>query len=86
MTGLKVAFARATDRPVSNRIFGPTETARGNTMEEQLREAIIDELKRQAENSSELEIRQDGNRIVIIGAIDVDAIVMVVAGSIAGGP
>ncbi len=55
-------------------------------MEEQLREAIIDELKRQAENSSELEIRQDGNRIVIIGAIDVDAIVMVVAGSIAGGP
>ena len=55
-------------------------------MEDQLREAIIDELKRQAEISSELEMRQDGNRTVINGPIDVDAIVMVVAGSIAGGP
>ena len=55
-------------------------------MEDQLKEAIIDELRRQAEISSELEMRQDDNRVVLNGPIDVDAIVMVVAGSIAGGP
>lgn len=55
-------------------------------MEEQIRVAIIDELRRQAEIGRELELRQDGDRIVVDGPIDVDAIVMVVAGSIAGGP
>lgn len=55
-------------------------------MEEQLRVAIIEELKRQAEADQELEVRQDGDRLTVEGPIDVDAIVMVVAGSIAGGP
>lgn len=55
-------------------------------MEEQIRAAIIDELKRQAEISRELEVRQDGDRLMVEGPIDVDAIVMVVAGSVAGGP
>lgn len=55
-------------------------------MEELIRGAIVDELKRQAETSQELEVRQDGDRLVVDGPIDVDAIVMVVAGSIAGGP
>jgi hypothetical protein len=55
-------------------------------MEDQLREAIVDELKRQAEISPELEVRQDGERLVVGGPIDLEALVMVVAGTVAGGP
>jgi hypothetical protein len=55
-------------------------------MEDQLREAIVDELKRQAEISPELEVRQDGERLVVDGPIDLEALVMVVAGTVAGGP
>jgi hypothetical protein len=55
-------------------------------MEEQLRTAIIDELKRQAETSSGLTVREDDDRLIVEGPIDVDALVMVVAGSVAGGP
>ncbi|WP_375260847.1 hypothetical protein [Palleronia sp.] len=55
-------------------------------MEEQLRAAIIDEMKRQAEGRDDLEVRQEGDSVVVHGPIDVDAIVMVVAGSVAGGP
>jgi len=55
-------------------------------MEEQIRAAIVEELTRQAEISAELEVRQDGDRLVVNGPIDIDAIIMVVAGSVAGGP
>ena len=55
-------------------------------MEEQIKAAIIDELKRQAEISRELDVRQEGDRLAVDGPIDVDALVMVVVGSIAGGP
>lgn len=55
-------------------------------MEDQIRAAIVDELKRQAATRAELEVREEGDRLVVDGPIDVDAVVMVVAGSIAGGP
>ena len=55
-------------------------------MEDQVRTALVDELKRQAETSSELQVREYGVRLVVNGPIDVDAIVMSTAGSIAGGP
>lgn len=56
-------------------------------MEDQIRAAIVDELKRQAETAPELEVHhQDDDRFVINGPIDIDAIVMAVAGSVAGGP
>lgn len=48
---------------------------------------VIEELERQAaEDPSKLKVRRDGERIVVDGEIDVDAVVMVVVGSMAGGP
>ncbi|MER8753015.1 hypothetical protein NKH57_27865 [Mesorhizobium sp. M1050] len=48
---------------------------------------VIEELERQAaENPSKLKVRRDGDKIVVDGEIDVDALVMVVVGSMAGGP
>lgn len=55
-------------------------------MEEKLRTAITDELRRQAEIDPELDVQQDADRLVINGPIDLDALIMVVAGSVAGGP
>lgn len=48
---------------------------------------VIEELERQAaENPGKLKVRREGDRIVVDGEIDVDALVMVVVGSMAGGP
>jgi hypothetical protein len=48
---------------------------------------VIEELERQAaENPSKLKIRRDGDRVIVNGEIEVDALVMVVVGSMAGGP
>jgi hypothetical protein len=48
---------------------------------------VIQELERQAaENPSKLKVRRAGDRVVVDGEIDVDALVMVVVGSMAGGP
>ena len=55
-------------------------------MEEKLRMAIIDELWDQAERDPELEVRQDADRLAVNGPIDLDALVIVIAGSVAGGP
>lgn len=55
-------------------------------MEDKVRAAIIDELMRQAEIASGLEVRREGDNVVLRGPIDVDALVMVVIGSRAGGP
>lgn len=56
-------------------------------MEEKVRAAIIDELKRQAEiDPDKLEVTTNGDRVSVKGEVDVDALVMVIAGSIAGGP
>lgn len=49
--------------------------------------AVIDELERQAaESPSKLKVHRDGDRVAVDGEIDVDALVMVVVGSMAGGP
>lgn len=49
--------------------------------------AVVEELERQAaENPSRLRVRRTGERVTVEGEIDVDALVMVVVGSMAGGP
>ncbi len=55
-------------------------------MEEKVRAAIIDELKRQAAMDDGLTVSEAGDRLMVNGPVDVDAIVMVIAGSVAGGP
>ena len=62
---------------------------RENTMhiKQHLREAIIAELGRQADISGpRLTVEVDGEQIVINGAVNLDELVMVIAGSLAGGP
>ncbi len=55
--------------------------------ESQIREAIIGELERQAENSgSQLRVETGEDRVVIHGPVDLDDLVMVILGSVAGGP
>jgi hypothetical protein len=57
------------------------------SLESSLREAIIDELKRQAENSgSTLKVEATDELVTINGPVDLDDLVMVVVGSVAGGP
>lgn len=52
-----------------------------------IREAIIDELKRQAEiSNSALTVRTTDDLVTINGPVDLDDLVMVVIGSVAGGP
>ncbi|MBB4189551.1 hypothetical protein [Sinorhizobium terangae] len=49
--------------------------------------AVTEELERQAaENPSKLSVRRTGGKLTVNGEIDVDAVVMVVVGSMAGGP
>ena len=55
--------------------------------ESQIREAIIGELERQAENSgSQLRVETGEDRVVIHVPVDLDDLVMVILGSVAGGP
>lgn len=55
--------------------------------ESQIRDAIIGELERQAENSgSQLRVETGEDRVVIHGPVDLDDLVMVILGSVAGGP
>ncbi|WP_407922229.1 hypothetical protein [Aureimonas psammosilenae] len=55
--------------------------------ESQIREAIVEELKRQAANKpSELKVQASDEIVTVNGAIDLDDLVMVVLGSVAGGP
>lgn len=54
-------------------------------LEEKLKEAIVAELKRQAaDNPQSLRI-ESSEKLVVNGQIDLDALVMVIAGSVAGG-
>lgn len=55
-------------------------------LEEKLREAIVGELKRQAANNPKALRIDDAKELAINGTIDLDALVMVIAGSVAGGP
>jgi hypothetical protein len=49
--------------------------------------AVVEELERQAaENPSRLRVSRAGDKLTVNGEIDVDAVVMVVVGSMAGGP
>ncbi|MGY4567292.1 hypothetical protein QA639_05195 [Bradyrhizobium pachyrhizi] len=57
-----------------------------NMLEEKLRDAIIGELKRQAANRPDLLRVLDAGELSVSGTIDLDALVMVIAGSVAGGP
>ena len=61
-------------------------------LEEKLTEAIVGELKRQAaDRPQSLKIQgaenaKDSEELVVNGRIDLAALVMVIAGSVAGGP
>jgi len=55
-------------------------------LEEKLKEAIISELKRQAANSPRSLQVEHLKGLVVRGKIDIDALVMAIAGSVAGGP
>lgn len=57
------------------------------TMESQIREAIITELRRQAEEPEcDLRVEVDDTRLKVDGTIDLDALAFVITGSLAGGP
>ena len=57
------------------------------TVETEIRQAIIDELKRQADNSSsQLTVQTTDDQVTINGPVNLDDLVMVVMGSVAGGP
>ncbi|WP_162136852.1 BON domain-containing protein [Bradyrhizobium japonicum] len=55
--------------------------------EEKLKEAIVDELKRQAANRPQsLKVEVSSEELILNGKIDLADLVMVIAGSVAGGP
>jgi len=57
------------------------------TVETEIRQAIIDELKRQADNSSsQLTVQTTNDQVTINGPVNLDDLVMVVMGAVAGGP
>ncbi|WP_160113653.1 hypothetical protein [Phyllobacterium salinisoli] len=56
-------------------------------MEDQVREAILSELQRQAEaNPSKLRISTDEVQVTANGEIDLDALATAIIGAVAGGP
>jgi hypothetical protein len=55
-------------------------------LEEKLKEAIIGELQRQAQNNPQMLTVRNSDGLGVTGKIDIDALVMVIAGSVAGGP
>lgn len=57
------------------------------SLEDKAIKAVIDELERQAaERPSKLEVRRSGEKVTVNGEVDIDAVVMVIVGSMAGGP
>lgn len=55
-------------------------------LEEKLKQAIVAELKRQAANQPQALRVESSPELVVNGRVDLDALAMVVAGSMAGGP
>ncbi|WP_170991399.1 MULTISPECIES: hypothetical protein [Bradyrhizobium] len=56
-------------------------------LEEKLRDAILNELKRQAANQPQvLKVEGSAEELTVNGKIDLADLVMVIAGSVAGGP
>ncbi len=62
------------------------EAKGGPAMEDKVRAAIVEELLRQAAEGSGLEVSTEGDVLDLRGPVDLDALVMVVIGSMAGGP
>ncbi|WEX74263.1 hypothetical protein PYH37_001655 [Sinorhizobium numidicum] len=66
--------------------MGTSHLKEGN-LEAKAIAAVVEELERQAaENPSKLRVSRTGDKLTVNGEIDVDAVVMVVVGSMAGGP
>lgn len=56
-------------------------------VEESIRQAIVGELQRQAETSDgRLQVEETETGVLLNGPVDIDELIMVVMGSIAGGP
>lgn len=56
-------------------------------LQEQMREAMLAELERQAsERPQELQVERKDDRVDIRGSVDLDDLVMVAVSSVAGGP
>ncbi|MBB2969938.1 MULTISPECIES: hypothetical protein [Phyllobacteriaceae] len=56
-------------------------------MEDEIREAIVAELQRQAEaDPARLRISTDGDKLTADGEIDLDGLAMAIVGAVAGGP
>jgi hypothetical protein len=55
-------------------------------LEEKLKEAIVAELERQAADQPQALRVESSPDFVVNGKVDLDALAMVVAGSVAGGP
>jgi hypothetical protein len=65
---------------------GDTETEMPSTLDEKLKEAIVGELKRQAADRPQTLSVRDTPDLFVNGKIDLDALIMAIAGSVAGGP
>jgi hypothetical protein len=63
-----------------------TEIEMPSALDEKLKEAIVGELKRQAADRPQTLSVSDTPDLYVNGKIDLDALIMVVAGSVAGGP
>lgn len=57
-----------------------------SALDEKLEQAIVGELKRQAADTPQSLSVDDSQGLVVNGKIDLDALIMVIAGSVAGGP
>lgn len=56
-------------------------------MEDQIRDAILTELRRQSEDPEcNLQFSQADSRLAVNGKIELDALTFVIVGSLAGGP
>ncbi|WP_141688321.1 hypothetical protein [Bradyrhizobium paxllaeri] len=55
-------------------------------LEEKLKESIVAELKRQAANDPNSLSIESSDGLIVKGRIDLDDLVMVIAGAVAGGP
>jgi hypothetical protein len=63
-----------------------SETEMPSALDEKLKEAIVGELKRQAADRPQTLSVSESPDLFVNGKIDLDALIMVVAGSVAGGP
>lgn len=55
-------------------------------MEQQVREAIVQELRRQSENEGGPSVEGEQRTFTVNGPIDLEALSMAVVGAVAGGP